>query len=222
VLRHLTVELRRQEVQTWKKVIRVISHELNNSLAPVASLAHSGQELVRRGASGERLEKVLATIEERARHLEAFILGYAKFAKLPAPRLEDVGWRALVERLRAQVELTVEGDVPEGAGRFDPAQVEQALVNLVTNAHESGSPASDVVLRVRPGRFEVCDRGSGMTDTVLAQALLPFYSTKRGGTGLGLALVREIAEAHGGRVALANREGGGLCVTLTLTSSSTR
>ena len=94
LLRQLTAELRRQEVQTWKKVIRVISHELNNSLAPIASLAHSGAELVRRGQY-ERLPNALATIEDRARHLEGFIRDYARFAKLPAPRVEAGGLEAL-------------------------------------------------------------------------------------------------------------------------------
>jgi signal transduction histidine kinase len=219
VLRHLTVELHRQEVRTWKKVIRVISHELNNSLAPVASLAHSGGELVKLGKY-EQLEKVFTTIAERAKHLEQFILGYAKFAKLPAPRLEATAWPELVERLRAQVAFTVDGALPDARVRVDPAQLEQALVNLLTNAHESGSPPDGVQLRVRklPAAvaIEVSDRGSGMTEAVLANALLPFYSTKRGGTGLGLALVREIAEAHGGRVALANRPDGGLTVTITV------
>jgi signal transduction histidine kinase len=98
--------------------------------------------------------------------------------------------------------------------------VEQVLINLLKNAHESGGPAEDVEVAIaatpRDTRIEVLDRGSGMSDTVLANALLPFYSTKRAGTGLGLALTREIAEAHGGRVLLANREGGGLAVTLVL------
>ena len=219
VLRHLTVELHRQEVRTWKKVIRVISHELNNSLAPIASLAHSGGELVRRGKH-EQLEKVFATIADRAKHLEQFIQGYARFAKLPAPRPEPTAWGDLVDRLRSQIELRVDGALPDTPGRFDPAQLEQALLNLLRNAHESGSPPDGVQLRVKklPSAvaIEVSDRGSGMTETVLSNALLPFYSTKRGGTGLGLALVREIAEAHGGRVSLANREGGGLSVTMTL------
>jgi nitrogen fixation/metabolism regulation signal transduction histidine kinase len=219
VLRQLTVELHRQEVRTWKKVIRVISHELNNSLAPVASLAHSGGELIKMGKH-DQLEKVFRTIAERAKHLEQFIQGYARFAKLPAPRLESIAWAQLVERLRSQLAFAVDGALPEQPGRFDPAQLEQALVNLLANAHESGSPASAITLRVRRAgaavAIEVGDRGPGMSETVLANALLPFYSTKRGGTGLGLALVREIAEAHGGRVALANREGGGLTVTITI------
>ena len=219
LLRRLTSELRRQEVQTWKKVIRVISHELNNSLAPVASLAHSGAELTRRGQTA-RLESIFATIEERARHLEGFIHGYARFAKLPTPRLEPLSWPLFVERLRSQVAFRVDGDLPDEPARLDRAQMEQALLNLLKNAHESGSAPDDVTLRIRrlPGvlRIEVLDRGSGMSEAVLANALVPFYSTKRSGTGLGLALAREIAEAHGGRIGLANREGGGLGVTMVL------
>ncbi len=219
VLRTLTVELHRQEVRTWKKVIRVISHELNNSLAPIASLAHSGAALVKREQYAQ-LDKVFATIAERAKHLERFIQGYAKFAKLPTPRPEPIAWGELVQRLRTQVAFEIEGALPEIPARFDVAQLEQALVNLLQNAHESGSPSTDVSLRVRklPSAIaiEVGDRGGGMNEAVLSNALLPFYSTKRGGTGLGLALVREIAEAHGGRVALANREGGGVTVTVTI------
>ena len=224
MLRQLTAELRRQEVQTWKKVIRVISHELNNSLAPIASLAHSGAELLRRGQH-ERLPTALATIEERARHLEGFIRDYARFAKLPAPRLQPVAWKRFVEQLRSQVEFRVEGVLDDrmphnGMARFDQAQLEQALLNLLRNAHESGSAPEQVALAVRRTgegwRIDVVDRGTGMNDAVLANALLPFYSTKRNGTGLGLALAREIAEAHGGRVALLNRDGGGLCVSLVI------
>ncbi|WP_425481305.1 sensor histidine kinase [Luteimonas gilva] len=219
LLRQLTTELRRQEVQTWKKVIRVISHELNNSLAPIASLAHSGAELLRRGQT-ERLPEALATIEDRARHLEGFIRGYARFAKLPSPRTEPMHWPRFIAQLRNQVEFSLDGEDIDGHARFDGAQMEQALLNLLKNAHESGTAPEEVKLALRRlhdgWRIDVLDRGSGMNEAVLANALLPFYSTKRNGTGLGLALAREIAEAHGGRIALLNREGGGLCVSMVL------
>jgi len=219
LLRQMTAELRRQEVQTWKKVIRVISHELNNSLAPIASLAHSGAELLRRGQL-EKLPVALATIEERTRHLEGFLRDYARFAKLPAPRDEPVHLAGFIEKLRTQVPFGIEGVVPDEVLRFDPAQVEQAMLNLLKNAHESGSPPDGVsvaVRRIADGwRIDVLDRGTGMNEAVLANALLPFYSTKRSGTGLGLALAREIAEAHGGRIALLNRKDGGLCVSMVL------
>jgi two-component system, NtrC family, nitrogen regulation sensor histidine kinase NtrY len=223
LIRLLTPELRRQEVQTWKKVIRVISHELNNSLAPIASLAHSGAELVRRGRH-ERLGEVFSTIEDRARHLEGFIRGYARFAKLPQPRLDPVVWVDFLGRLQRQIGFELETSTQQLSGRIDVAQMEQALLNLLKNAHEAGAEASPPSAEVRvrvlqlPGwtRIEVLDRGAGMNEAVLQNALLPFYSTKRNGTGLGLALTREIVEAHGGRLSLQNRSEGGLCVAVML------
>lgn len=219
LLRRMTRELAREEVASWKRVIRVISHELNNSLAPISSLAHSGAELARRGQA-ERLPQVFESIGGRAAHLHSFLSGYAQFAKLPQPRLDRVDWADFLARLAGHSRFRLDGEAPMAPSRFDAGQIEQALINLLKNAHESESAADDVSLGIRQPegelRFVVCDRGRGMSDTVLAQALLPFYSTKRSGTGLGLALAREIAEAHGGRIALANREGGGLVVTLVL------
>ena len=218
-IRRMTRELARQEVATWKKVIRVISHELNNSLGPIRSLSHTGRLLAQRGDVA-RLTTVFDTVEERTRHLEGFIQGYARFAKLPAPRREAVAWAPFLAALARHYAFELRGTPPAQEASFDRAQVEQALINLLKNAHESGGAAAAVELSVTQGahevRIEVADRGSGMSEAVLANALLPFYSTKRSGSGLGLALVREIAEAHGGRVQLVNRRGGGLRVALIL------
>ena len=110
--------------------------------------------------------------------------------------------------------------MPESEAWFDRTQIEQVLINLLKNAHESGGVVEGIEIEIlHPGaewRIEVRDRGSGMSEQVLANALLPFYSTKRSGTGLGLPLAREIAEAHGGQIRLANRQGGGVEVCVTL------
>jgi signal transduction histidine kinase len=163
---------------------------------------------------------VFSTIEDRARHLASFIEGYAQFAKLPQPRLAPVAWEVLLERLRVVVEFRLVGSLPQRTASFDTAQVEQALINLLKNARESGSGVADIELSVSLAgggcSVEVRDRGPGFTPSALENALVPFYSTKQTGTGLGLTLCREIVEAHGGRLRIANREGGGAVVTLWL------
>jgi nitrogen fixation/metabolism regulation signal transduction histidine kinase len=219
LFKQLTREMAAQEVAIWKKVIRVIAHELNNSLAPITSLAHSGQVLA--GAPDpERLARVFSTIEERASHLATFIDGYARFAKLPRPRPAAVEWKPLLAGLKDSLPFRVLGALPSQPGWLDAPQIEQVLINLVKNAVESGSPEDDVTLSVRERdggvAIEVRDRGSGLTEEVLRDALLPFYSTKPKGTGLGLTLCREIVDAHGGRLSIANRDGGGAQVTVWL------
>ncbi len=215
----LTRELTRQEVTTWKKVIRVISHELNNSLAPISSLAHSARELARRGDHA-RLDRAFSSIEERADYLKQFIEGYARFAKLPAPQIEDTAWRPFLESVGELAPFTLKGRLPDEPGRFDPVQIQQVLLNLLKNAVESGSEPHDIEMEIRAEplrmRIDVRDRGAGMSQTVLQHALLPFYSTKKTGTGLGLSLCREIIEAHGGRLNIANRAMGGLEVSFWL------
>ena len=199
LFKHLTREINRQEVATWKKVIRVIGHELNNSLAPISSLAHSGA-LVLDNPNREKLGEIFATIEERSNHLKSFIDGYARFAKLPQPKIEDVDWSEFLHSLQQTVPFTLAGEWPELTGRFDPVQIEQVLINLLKNAQESGSAQADILLQVTADPYaqiiRVLDRGSGMSEQVLKNALLPFYSTKQKGSGLGLPLCREIIEAH--------------------------
>jgi two-component system nitrogen regulation sensor histidine kinase NtrY len=227
LLKQLTRELAAQEVAVWKKVIRVIAHELNNSLAPISSLANSGLMLARHSDTEDgpppdpaRLERVFKTIAERSAHLATFIDGYARFAKLPKPRIGSVDWRTFIGRLEGALPFRLTDPLPSGSAEFDASQLEQVMINLLKNAAESGSALEDIELSVRAAGenwvIEVADRGSGLTDDALRDALIPFYSTKPSGTGLGLTLCREIVEAHGGRVSIANRAGGGAVIALWL------
>src|SRR6185312_9859260 len=133
LLKQLTRELAAQEVRIWKKVIRVIAHELNNSLAPISSLAHSGQ-LLAQDSQPAQLERVFTTIAERAAHLGSFIEGYARFAKLPRPRLVATEWSHLLGRLECAVTFRLAEPLPARPVSLDPSQIEQVLINLLKNA----------------------------------------------------------------------------------------
>ncbi|MFC3094423.1 GHKL domain-containing protein [Alteromonas sediminis] len=218
ILKQMTRELSRQEVAVWKKVIRLISHELNNSLGPISSMLHSGK-LISNQLDDTRMVRVFKTIEERIDHLNQFVQGYGKFAKLPSPQPSPINWETLLEGLHQQWEFhhTLQAGCELQA---DPVQLEQLLINLLKNAHESDSNTKDIQLDVSADKtavhIDVSDRGKGMSETVMSNALIPFYSTKTSGSGLGLALCREIADAHHGNIALQNRPQGGLNVRVTL------
>jgi signal transduction histidine kinase len=224
LVKHLTRELSRQEVDVWKKVIRVMSHELNNSVAPILSLLHSARLIAQAPAQLPKLPRVLDTVEERARHLQSFLQGYARLARLPRPVPAPVDWARLLASLQALHPHARFGPPPASPGWFDAAQVEQALINVLKNAHEAGGPPGDVELTVAEadGGFlvQVHDRGQGLGPEAQASALLPFYTTKEGGAGLGLALSRDILEAHRGTLRIENRPGGGATVTLWLPGPS--
>jgi len=225
VVRELTREVARHELDVLKRVVRLISHEVNNSLAPVSSLVHSARQVVKAGERLERLDRVFDTIDERAKHLSDFIAGYAALARLPRPRPQEVEWEHLLARLLALYPQARISAPPGSRSYFDPAQIEQALINLLKNANEASGPLGEVSLEVVPLEaggvdVRVADRGRGFSADGLENALLPFYTTKAGGSGVGLALVREIVDAHGGYLTLADREGGGALVTLRLPGRS--
>ncbi|KPN78269.1 MULTISPECIES: sensor histidine kinase [Shewanella] len=223
LLKQMTRELNRQEVAVWKKVIRIISHELNNSVAPIASMVNSGR-LLTKDLDNPKLKLIFDTIESRTNHLSQFIFNYARFAKLPLPQRRQVAWQQLIEHLTQHYPFTLANELPAEMGYFDQGQMEQVLLNLLKNAHESGSDPDEVTLTIRFQTLvdgagfiiKIEDRGSGMSEEVLEQALLPFYSTKQSGTGLGLPLCREIIEAHEGSISMHNRTDGGLSVQLWL------
>ncbi len=220
IVRTLTREVARQEALTYKNAIRLINHELNNSLAPLSSLLHSAREIVARAPKVSsvdpigKLDGLFEVASDRIAHLTKFLEGYAEIARLPAPAPRDVSWEAFLVPLRALFPFRVT-HVPAESGHFDPAQIEQLLINLLKNARESGSRPEDVELAIARGPsgdvvFAVSDRGAGADESVLKNAMLPFYSTKHEGRGVGLALCREIATAHGGSLVLRAREGGGV------------
>jgi two-component system nitrogen regulation sensor histidine kinase NtrY len=221
VVRPMTREIARHDLDTMRDVVRVLSHEVNNSLAPVSSLVHSARVILQAGTRLERLTRVFDTIEERSKHLSDFIGGYANLARLPAPAPRVTEWRALLERLSALYPQAQLSAPPHARGFFDPAQLEQALINLLKNAQEAGGPLEEVRLELTPlpeagTELRVLDRGPGFTQEALEGASLPFFTTKAGGNGIGLALVREIVHAHQGRLSLSAREGGGASVTILL------
>ena len=224
LLKQLTKELNRQEVAVWKKVIRIISHELNNSVAPIASMVNSGKHLTQH-LDNPKLQLIFDTIENRTTHLSQFISHYAQFAKLPLPQKTLIDWAKMTQQLAQQYPFNLLSPLPTMPIELDAVQLEQVFINLLKNAHESGAKADTVSLMfeevthpVNGLLVKVEDQGSGMSTEVLSQALLPFYSTKQSGTGIGLPLCREIIEAHGGRISMQNRVEGGLSVKVWLPS----
>jgi two-component system, NtrC family, nitrogen regulation sensor histidine kinase NtrY len=225
LVRPMTREVARHDVEALKKLVGLISHEVNNSLGPISSLVHTARTVRASGERLERLERVFDAVEERARHLADFIAGYASLARLPAPMAREVPWDGLLSRLALLYPEARLHSTEDARGYFDPAQLEQALINLLKNANEAGGPHQAVALEVRPlpregSEIVVVDRGRGFTAESLEHALMPFYTTKPGGTGVGLALVREVVSAHGGQLVLGAREGGGARVRVSLPGRS--
>ncbi|MEW5681604.1 MAG: ATP-binding protein [Pseudomonadota bacterium] len=207
LLKPMTREIQREELNAWKKLLRVIGHELNNTLAPLSSLAFSGEQRARALQQNE-LAGLFSTLSERSQALNQFVQGYIQFAKLPRPSLSPVNWPRLVNQLQDLYEFELSGDLPVRAWQADAQQLQQALLNIIKNAHESGSAPQLVSLSFSEQATEllisVRDNGGGMSDEQLQHALVPFYTSKTAGSGIGLSLCRDIIEAHGGSIRLTN------------------
>jgi signal transduction histidine kinase len=222
VLSDLSRTLRDEERKAWQRLIRVLGHELNNSLAPIQSVAQgleSGLVIASKSAELQSessaailddLRQGLGIIRSRTEALARFMAAYAHLARLPQPKLLPVNvpdWISRTVKLETRVKVSVlEG--PKVVISADADQLEQLLINLVRNAADATLETGggvQVAWSRQGGQLEVrvLDEGLGLPNT--ANLFVPFFTTKPGGSGIGLVLSRQIAEAHGGELSLANR-----------------
>jgi two-component system, NtrC family, nitrogen regulation sensor histidine kinase NtrY len=220
VVTDLTRALREEELQAWQRLVRVLGHELNNSLAPIKSIAGSLESTLRRNGVGEEWRedalRGLSIIGSRSESLSRFLGAYARLAKLPRPQLApvDVGaWICHAAGLEFRLPVAVRMG-PESWIQGDRDQLEQLLINLLRNAVDASLETAGAVVvswRRAGSQLEVMveDEGPGLPNT--ANLFVPFFTTKPGGSGIGLVLSRQIAEAHGGSLDLCNRTPGPGC-----------
>jgi nitrogen fixation/metabolism regulation signal transduction histidine kinase len=209
VLADLRRALREEERQAWQRLVRVLGHEINNSLAPI----HSVSAGLRRSigtASQEDLASGLAVIERRAESLMRFMAAYAQLARLPPPQLAPVevaSWVQRIAKLESRLAVSVRPG-PPAVVKADADQLDQLLINLLHNAADAALETGGAVevtwsIGTRQLELVIADEGPGVAST--ANLFVPFFTTKPGGSGIGLALSRQIAEAHEGTLSLENR-----------------
>jgi nitrogen fixation/metabolism regulation signal transduction histidine kinase len=220
VLTDLSQTLREEERSAWQRLLRVLGHELNNSLAPIKSVAGSLADLIKREPQPadwrDDMYHGLEVISSRADSLARFIESYSKLARLPPPRFETLNIGELVRRvavLETRLAIRVHSG-PDVTVRADSVQLEQLLINLIRNAVDASletNGAVEVGWARENGQVEVTvkDQGLGLANT--ANLFVPFFTTKATGSGIGLVLSRQIAEAHGGTLTLENRTSAGGC-----------
>jgi len=226
VVTDLTRPLREEELKAWQRLVRVLGHELNNSLAPIKSIAGSLESLLSREPRAtdweDDMRRGLAVIASRSEALSRFMGAYARLAKLPPPTLAPVAVDALVRRV-VGLETRIPPALvpgPEMTIQADADQLEQLLINVIRNAVDASLETQGGV-RVGWNRQDghlvvwVRDQGPGLPNT--ANLFVPFFTTKPRGSGIGLVISRQIAEAHGGTLSLQNApEGAGCEARLTL------
>jgi nitrogen fixation/metabolism regulation signal transduction histidine kinase len=217
VIADLSVPLREEELKAWQRLVRVLGHELNNSLAPIKSIAGSLHTLLKRRDRApdweDDMRSGLEIIETRSEGLSRFMQAYARLAKLPQPTLGPTQIGVIIRRAAAlETRLPIAlADCPEITANLDAAQIEQVVINLFKNAVDAALETAGGVRaswRKQGATLEILieDDGPGIANTT--NLFVPFFTTKPTGSGIGLLLCRQIAENHGGTLNLKNREGG--------------
>jgi signal transduction histidine kinase len=221
VISDLTQALSEQELQAWQRLVRVLGHELNNSLTPIKSIAGSLESIIAReslpGDWRDDMRRGLHVITARSESLSRFIGAYARLAKLPRPQLQPLAVAEAVQRaasLETRLTIFIEPG-PTVTVPGDPDQLEQALINVMRNAADASLPNHGRVWAGwrRDGimlEIWVKDEGPGLSS--MANLFVPFFTTKPGGSGIGLVLSRQIAESHGGALTLENRPEAPGCI----------
>jgi len=224
LLADVSQALREEQQEAWRRLIRVLGHEINNSLTPIKSLAGSLRLMLQTGADPVEFDRPLAVIEERADSLNRFLAAYRQLAQLAAPHRQRFPLASLLRQLasletRLQVEVA---DGPELDLFADRDQLAQAVINLLRNGTEaalenpSRPPSVSMSWALEGSAAVIRIRDSGLGIANPGNLFVPFYTTKQHGTGIGLALVKQIAEAHNGSVSLYNHAGGGAEAALRL------
>lgn len=208
-LKDVSMLMQRQEMEAWQQLIRVLTHEIMNSLTPIISIS----ETLTHPAAPEGTSEAFAVINRRCHALLDFVESYRQLTRIKNPEKTTFPASELFAHVTALYpQVKTQG---EGMLTADRAQLEQVLINLVKNACESGATEVQVITN---GGDEicVCDNGSGMSPDVIDHAFIPFFTTKPSGTGIGLALCRQIILKHGGTISVDSQEGKGTTFTITL------
>lgn len=226
-LQNISSDLDASELEAWEQMARVLAHEIMNSLTPVASLAGTASELLKTDGEEAQLKaaEAIDTVAKRADSLMEFVQSYRRFSRLPEPAMATVELKPLLKRV---IQLSSSETAAEGIDwalkvepraltvLADPDQLEQVLINLVSNAMQAVQNRPDAAIRIharinRDSRtiVEVKDNGPGVPEDRREQIFVPYFSTRRGGTGVGLALTRQVMSAHGGSVSASDNPNGG-------------